>query len=87
MKRQRWILKAKKIPVYRKKQKINLLTLAVAKKDTYRIKEAVILPGTKESIGQLLLTDISSRKMDIRPAGDELQIRGGTACILYVSVR
>ena len=64
------------VPVYRKKQKINLLTLAVAKKDTYRIKEAVILPGTKESIGQLLLTDISSRKMDIRPAGDELQIRG-----------
>ena len=55
------------IPVYRKKQKINLLTLAVAKKDTYRIKEAVILPGTKESIGQLLLTDISSRKMDTSP--------------------
>ena len=64
------------IPVYRKKQKINLLTLAVAKKDTYRIKEAVTLPGTKESIGQILLTDISSRKLDIRPSRDELQIRG-----------
>src|SRR5699024_4294518 len=64
------------IPVYRKKQKINLLTLAVAKKDTYRIKEAVTLPGTKESIGQILLTDIRSRKLDIRPSRDELQIRG-----------
>lgn len=32
------------IPVYCRKQKINLLTLAVSKKDTYRIKEAVTLP-------------------------------------------
>lgn len=63
-------------PVFRKKQKINLLTLAVSKKDTYRIKEAITLPGTKESIGQILLTDISSRKLDIRPSRDELQIRG-----------
>ena len=45
------------IPVYRKTRKINLLRLAVAKKDTYRIKEEVTLPGTKESIGQVLLTD------------------------------
>ena len=50
------------IPVYRKTRKMNLLRLAVSKKDTYRIKEEMTLPGTKESIGQVLLTDVSVRK-------------------------
>lgn len=63
-------------PVFKKMKKVNLLRLAVSKKDTYRIKEAVTLPGTKESIGQILLTDISGRKLDIRPGTDELSIRG-----------
>ena len=52
------------IPIYRKKEKMNLLKLAVSRKDTYRIKEEIVLPGTKESIGQVLLTDIGSRKLD-----------------------
>lgn len=64
------------IPVCRKKQKMNLLKLAVTKKDTYRIKEEIVLPGTKESIGQMLFTDISSRRMDIRMGQDEILIRG-----------
>ena len=64
------------IPVYRKTRKMNLLRLAVSKKDTYRIKEEVTLPGTKESIGQLLLTDISVRKLDIRTGQDEILLRG-----------
>lgn len=64
------------IPVYRKMQKMNLLKLAVSKKDTYRIKEAITLPGTKESIGEILLTDIDSRKLDIRMGEDEVLLRG-----------
>ncbi len=64
------------VPVYCKKQQVSLLTLAVSKKDTYRIKETITLPGTKESIGQILLTDITGRKLDIRPSENELQIRG-----------
>ena len=55
---------------------MNLLRLAVTRKDTYRIKEELTLPGTKESIGQLLLTDISVRKLDIRMGQDEILLRG-----------
>ena len=74
------------VPVYKKKRKVNLLELHTSKKDTYRIKEEITLPGTKESIGQLLLTDICSRKLDIRLEQDELRL-GRVTCILYVSVR
>ena len=63
-------------PVYRKTRNMNLLRLAVSKKDTYRIKEEITLPGTKESIGQVLLTDISVRKLDIRMGQDEILLRG-----------
>ena len=64
------------VPVYRKTQKMNLLRLAISRKDTYRIKEELTLPGTKESIGQHLLTDISVRKLDIRMGQDEILLRG-----------
>ncbi len=64
------------IPVYRKMQKLNLLKLSASRKDTYRIKEEITLPGTKESIGQILLSDVSSRKTDIRLGQDEVLIRG-----------
>lgn len=64
------------IPVYRKKRRINLLELHTTKKDTYRIKEEITLPGTKESVGQLLLTNISSRKLEIRLGQDEMRLTG-----------
>ena len=64
------------VPIFTKKKKINLLKLAVTKKDTYRIKEEITLPGTKESIGKLLLTDVDSRKLEIRLGQDELILRG-----------
>ena len=44
--------------------------------DTYRIKEEITIPGTKESIGQVLLTDITGRKLEVRAAQDELLLRG-----------
>lgn len=64
------------VPVYKNMRKVNLLELHTTKKDTYRIKEEITLPGTKESIGQLLLTDISSRKLEIRLGQDELRLQG-----------
>lgn len=64
------------VPVFTKMKKINLLKLAVTKKDTYRIKEEITLPGTKESIGQILLTDVDSRKLEIRLGQDEVILRG-----------
>ena len=64
------------VPVYRKRKRIDLQKLADSKKDTYRIKEEITLPGTKESIGQILLTDVDSRKLEIRLGQDELMLRG-----------
>lgn len=64
------------VPVYKKKRNVNLLELHTTKKDTYRIKEEITLPGTKESIGQLLLTNISPRRLDIRLEQDEMRLQG-----------
>ena len=64
------------IPVYKKMKRVNLLKLVVSRKDTYRIKEEVTLPGTKESIGQILLSEVEVRKVDIRAGQDEMLLRG-----------
>lgn len=72
--------------IYKKKREMNLLKLAVAKKDTYRVKEEITIPGTKESIGQILLTDIHVRQLDIRLGQDEVLMRGELSFFcLYLS--
>ena len=69
MRRQRPIWKAK-YRFTKKFRPVHLLELHTMKKDTYRIKEEITLPGTKESVGQLLLTDVSS-ELDIDGIGRE----------------
>lgn len=64
------------ISVCSKMQRVNLLKLTASGKDTYRIKEEITLPGTKESVGQLLLTDIRTRRLDLRLGQDEVLIHG-----------
>lgn len=63
-------------PIYKKMANVNLLGLHTNKNDTYRIKEEITLPGTKESVDQILLTDVDSRKLEIRLYQDELQLKG-----------
>ena len=62
--------------VYKKQREMDMLKLHTSKKDTYRIKEEITLPGTKESIGVMLWTDIANRRIDTKLAVDELQIMG-----------
>lgn len=62
--------------LYQKRQPVDLLKLYSSKKDTYRIKEEVSLPGTKETIGTMLWTDIGNRKLDTKLVADELQLNG-----------
>lgn len=62
--------------VYKKQKEMDMLKLQTSKKDTYRIKEEITLPGTKESIGVMLWTDIANRRLDTKLAVDELQIMG-----------
>lgn len=62
--------------IYKKMKRVDLLELHTSKKDTYRIKEEISLPGTKESIHHLLLTDIQNRKLEIRLAENEIHLKG-----------
>lgn len=62
--------------LYKKTRPVDLLKIHTSKRDTYRIKEEITLSGTKETIGNILWTDIANRKMDTRLSGDELQITG-----------
>lgn len=64
------------LPFLKKKRKQNLLQLHTSKKDTYRIKEEMTLPGTKETIGTILWSDISNRKLDTRLDTDTLLLTG-----------
>lgn len=62
--------------IYLKKCPVELLQLFTAKRDIYRIKEEIKIPGTKENIGTLLWTEVSSRKMDTRLVQDAMMING-----------
>lgn len=62
--------------LYKKRKDMQVLRMHTSKRDTYRIKEEINLPGTKENIGTLLWTDISSRKLDTKLGQDELNISG-----------
>ena len=61
---------------YKIKLKKDILTLYVKRKDTYRIKEEVTLPGTKETIGTMLWTDIQNRKLNTKLEMDEFVLQG-----------
>lgn len=62
--------------LYKKKKEVELLKLHTSKRDMYRIKEEITLPGTKETIGSMLWTDIANRKLDTKLGTDEMQISG-----------
>lgn len=63
-------------PLYKKYHTKELLKLHSIKKDTYRIKEEMTIPGTKETVGTLLWTEVALRKLDTRLGKDELLLRG-----------
>ncbi|MEE1086171.1 MAG: DUF3794 domain-containing protein [Schaedlerella sp.] len=74
------------VEIFKKKRKINLLGLKVQKKDTCRIKEEITLPGTKESIGRVLLSHIAKRKTEFKPCAGGFQIQGELLVfLLYLS--
>ena len=64
------------VKLYKKKKPLDLLKLHTSKRDMYRIKEEISLPGTKETIGTMLWTDIANRKLDTKLGTEELQISG-----------
>ena len=65
-----------RVPIYKKKKKVNLLEVRISQKDTFRIRQEITLSGTKESVGKILLNNIESRKLEIRPGRGELALQG-----------
>ena len=63
-------------PLYKKFCKEQVLRLNAIQKDTYRIKEEVPVGGTKESIGTLLWTEATSRRLDTRLTDGGLLLNG-----------
>ncbi len=63
-------------PLYKKKKNLSLLKLYTSKRDTYRIKEEITLPGTRETIGTILWSDIGNRKLDTKLEKDGLYLTG-----------
>ena len=62
--------------LYKKYEKKDILKLFTVKKDTYRIKEEITIGWTKETVGVLLWTAVSPRKLDTRIIQDELILQG-----------
>ena len=64
------------IPLFKRTKQVPMLQAKMKKKDIYRIKEEVKLPGTKENIGSILMTKIGCYKLDTRVCQDSIQLHG-----------
>lgn len=62
--------------LYKKQHPLQLLQMHTNKRDIYRIKEEIAIPGTKENIGSLIWTDVRSRRLDTRLGADALLVNG-----------
>ncbi|MEG0590120.1 MAG: DUF3794 domain-containing protein [Lachnospiraceae bacterium] len=71
------------MPLYKKKKPMELLQIHTSKKDTYRMKEELAIPGTKETIGTLLWTDITKRKLDTKLGTEELLLSGELLAFVF----
>lgn len=72
--------------LYKRWESKEILKLQGAKKDICRIREEFTLPNSRDPIGNLLLAEVSQRKLDTRLGTDELLLRGELLVfILYES--
>lgn len=62
--------------ISQKRQNINLMGLAVHKKDTMRVKEEIALASNKPNIYEMLWDTIEVRGLDIRAVDDKIMVKG-----------
>lgn len=55
---------------------INALNIRIYNQDTYRVKEEVKLPGTKENIDEIILTHVVGHHMETKAIADEMLLKG-----------
>lgn len=63
-------------PILKKTKEEEILKVFATGKDTYRVKEELSIGGTKETIGNLLWTDVTEGKTDTQIEADKLRILG-----------
>ena len=63
-------------------KELEVVQLKVQRKDTYRVKEEIEIPGTKPNIDHLLWRGLKMRNVECRPGDGKLEIRG--ELILFV---
>jgi hypothetical protein len=57
-------------------KKIEVTNVAINKKDTYRIKDEIVLPGNKANITSLLYQDIGLSNVEVRLLEDKFTMKG-----------
>lgn len=62
--------------VYQKKKVAEIMELHDKKKDIYRIREEVSLPGTKENIEKIIWEEVSLRKLETKLSEEKLILNG-----------
>ena len=63
-------------------KELEVVQLKVQRKDTYRVKEEIEIPGTKPNIDHLLWRGLKMRSVECRPGDGKMEIRG--ELILFV---
>lgn len=58
------------------KKKINVMQLASSKKDIFRIRESMNLPGDRPNVEELIWYELEPQSIDIRACDGELSIKG-----------
>ena len=71
----------------RRWKNVEILTLHKICRESFRIKEECALPKQSDSVGNVLFTDITQKRTEVRLASDALQVRGELSVfVLYESV-
>lgn len=72
---------------YKKYEEQEFLELVVSKKDTCRIKDEIVVDGTRENIGTILWSEVTKQRMDTRLEEGSLKVEGELQIFcLYESV-
>ena len=72
------------MPVETLKRRMTAASMAVCRKDTYRIREAVGLTGGKPGIGRLLWKEMKLRAVSVKPLDGTLHLEGElTVFVIY----
>lgn len=67
-------------------KKIEVTNVAINKKDTFRAKDEIMLPGNKGNIGSLLYSDVALSNVEVRLLEDKFTIKGELPVfILYIT--